>query len=208
MEYLDVSLKTLEYCSIIIILSGLFLFKNKIGKVYFLCLFCIQVYSFYSAHNLLLIPILYTANLLFTSYLYLYQERIANPNSSKLIGFIVLCLINIILAVSYGGTDAYYWFARTLVNLIITAFSIIYFIKLYLEDMPHRHFFFINVSIFLFFGIDLFLSLTFDFLFIESLYLVSAFWLFRAILMQFYYLSLIYFNSNFYRTKHTTQVTA
>lgn len=184
----------LAYCSIGICCLGVIFAIDYTIRIYFSVLFLIEIFSFYiPSYNLEFISISYTLHLLFISHLFLKNFRFAKRHTRQKIWLTVSCSLILLIVISCLGNDPFHWGIRAGANLIIVTYSLSYFVRIYSRLGNGNQFFLINASIFLFFGLDLFLVVTLDFLFVENLSLIAGFWFFRALLLQIYYISLIYY---------------
>lgn len=109
----------------------------------------------------------------------------------------LLCL-GLIPFVIHVLPDPYYsflqYYDRTPYSFAIMLYSIRYFYALVNGSITLIHARnLLNAAILLFFTVDLFLALGTKYLITESLLLVSWFWSFRAILLQVFYITLIYY---------------
>jgi hypothetical protein len=111
---------------------------------------------------------------------------------------VVLLLLNII-----GTQNQYHFYGRFIFSVVITLYSLIFIYQFLKERITYKKELFIfNSSILLFFCIDAFLAIASDYLINNSLVIVSWFWFFRAVLLQLFYISLIYY---LWKTGKTTQ---
>lgn len=108
------------------------------------------------------------------------------------IGFILLLLIN---PMAYEGTQNFHLYTNVLYNLAVVAFSFLYFIGIVIKGIRPQPFeLFFNSVVLVYFSYDAIISLSSNFLINEHLDLVAPFWLFRTLLLQLLYVSLINFS--------------
>jgi hypothetical protein len=106
------------------------------------------------------------------------------------IGFILL-LVN---STAYNGTETFHLYTNVLYNLAVVALSFLYFIGIVINGIrPQKFELFFNSIVLIYFSYDAIISLSSNFLINEHLDLVAPFWLFRTLLLQLFYVSLINF---------------
>ncbi|MCJ8291042.1 MAG: hypothetical protein HRT58_14675 [Crocinitomicaceae bacterium] len=92
----------------------------------------------------------------------------------------------------YGEILHFQIYANVLYNLVILSLGLSYYIQITLHGQrPDRHEHFFNIALLLYFSFDAIISISSNYLINEHLDLVAPFWLFRALLLQLFYLSLI-----------------
>lgn len=107
------------------------------------------------------------------------------------IGFVLM----LVGSFAYREPGAFHLYGNIFYNLAVMSFSFSYFMMLIAKGMKPRPFeFFLNAAVLLYFAYDAVISLSSNFLVNENLDLVAPFWLFRTLLLQLFYISLINFS--------------
>jgi len=185
----------LNLLSILILIFGSSLYffkKSKVSSIYIyilvLLLFEIasRILGYLFKSNYLILSFSFFIHFLFLTYFYF--SKIYRVNKLKKYSVIGLGLIILIISNYIQPYD------RFIYSLTITCYSLFY-VYIWLKgnlrtDIRHN---LLNGSILLFFCIDAFLAIGTEYLITNSLELVSWFWFFRAILLQLFYITLVYF---------------
>jgi len=185
----------LNALSVLILLIGIFIcfgksYNSKWLYVYICFLFILEVISrilgYYLKNNYFIISLSFFLNFLFLTFFYL--EKIYKANRILTLNINILALLLFILTYHLQPYDRFTY------SLVITCYSLI-FIHKWLQGSikSNRASFLLNASILLFFCVDAFLAIATDYLVNNSLELVSWFWFFRGILLQVFYITLIYY---------------
>ncbi|MDH6250302.1 hypothetical protein M2347_000029 [Chryseobacterium sp. H1D6B] len=83
------------------------------------------------------------------------------------------------------------FYSNIVSSIIICALAGTYFLKIIKKTRIDRNLFSVSISVFLFFSIECLISTTFNFLISSHLEWVAPIWLFRGILLCFFYISFI-----------------
>jgi len=137
------------------------------------------------------ISLSFFTHFVFLTHFYLFKIYLLNNKlKTGVISLgIVLLLLNII-----GTQNQYHFYGRFIFSVVITFYSLIFIYQFLKERIAYKKELFIfNSSILLFFCIDAFLAIASDYLINNSLVVVSWFWMFRAVFLQLFYISLIYY---------------
>ncbi|AUP77371.1 hypothetical protein C1H87_01000 [Flavivirga eckloniae] len=181
---------------------------NKRGALFFsfICvLLFFELISFYfgkyQASNIFLIPIIGYTNFLFL--LQWYTSRMQLITKKLKIALIVFgAVILIFNFLLLTGTRSFYSYGTMLYNLSIVIFSLLYFNAVIIKKITStRHSLLLNISILFFFLTDVIISLALNYLINQHLNWVAPFWIFRAILLQLFYISLILYVWNTGKTQ-------
>ncbi len=196
----------LSYFSVSLLLSGvLFLVYNKSYKesslitMYLFVLLVIElvclISGFYLALNTaILLSLSAFIHLIFLTYFYFSKVYLmsAKRRNTVFLLSIVFFTFPFIFNKSYHFFQPY---DRVLYSLIITVYSLCYFLYVVKGEIKiYKPQFFLNSSVLFFFGIDTFLAVGTTYLvYKEYLVIVAWFWFFRSILLQVFYMALIYY---------------
>lgn len=174
--------------------------KNLLLLSYLVAILLLEAISYYYSEfdskrlNIFLFHLSGFVHFSFIALCYLwYFEREKRVKYAVLIGLgFVLMLIT---SSAYNGTADFHMYGNVLYNLAVISFSFSYFMILILKGIkPQRFELFLNGAILVYFSYDAIISLSSNFLVNEHLDLVAPFWLFRTVLLQLFYVSLINFS--------------
>jgi hypothetical protein len=168
---------------------------KKHNWIYIVLLFIIEIVSVFpfvinNNVRLLMLVSFFVHFVFFTNF---YFSKVSSfKNEFKVwvisIGLLVL-LTSVVVPENYLQFDS-----RFVYSLTITFYSLMYFYSFLKEDIkPYRHEIILNSSILFFFCIDAFLAIATSYLINNNLTLVSWFWLFRAVFLQLFYISFVYY---------------
>jgi hypothetical protein len=192
--------KLFHFSSISILILGAFILLKRIGKIqlslmYVLCmllfeLLVIVVAYYLSKSTSFLFLISYFIHFVFLSIYYFQENLITKKYKRIIIGLGLLPLLLYIIP-----NSLYQSYGRVFYSFIIMLYSLFYVLYIIQGKIKiKRPQMVLNSSILLFFTIDTFLTFGTSYLIDkERLSLVSWFWSFRAILLQLFYVSLIYY---------------
>jgi len=195
----------LRYFSIsILFLGSLILIKKNFRKFKrpILCLIftllMIEAISLYinikygKTPNLIFICISQFLSIAFLSYTYCKELLKVNLRWFYLIPLttIIILVTNVL---QYKNLKELQFYSDIIGCLIILSLAGLYFINIIKNETSNRLLFWFNSIVFLFFSIELIITLTLNFLVNAHLNWVAPIWIFRALVMQLFYLSLIYY---------------
>ena len=202
MDPLNLIARFLSVTSILILFSGLFIsLKNKIKNyktIFILFLFLSETIGFFcffvGKQSLFIFSFSCLIHFLFLTFFYFKVFIIHNKITHLTIGVSLLQVIGYLLSKKY--LLFFQPYDRAFFSFAIMLFSLTYFSFVLIGKIKYKKYYFLfNCSVLLFFSIDAFLSLGTEFLIQQkSLILVAWFWFFRALLLQYYYVNLIYLN--------------
>ncbi|ALR30052.1 hypothetical protein [Chryseobacterium geocarposphaerae] len=113
---------------------------------------------------------------------------------SKPLKWIIYCFAGISLAFNFiykQDIGSVTFYSNILTNILICSFAAFYFLKIIRDSRIDRTLFILNIFIFLFFSIESIISTTFNFLINNHLEWVAPVWLFRGVLLWFFYIAFI-----------------
>jgi len=195
-------MSVLLFISIFLLICGIgtwgfkaFRHQMYCGLGYFLILLLFEIVSYLlSGNNLFMLSISSFVNFAFLTYFYcayFFKKSIKKIIPIILIGTIPM-IISLILGYSFQNFQSY---DRALYSFAIMLLSLYYFYWILNEnEKASRESIILNSFVLLFFSIDTFLAVGTNYLINENLMLVAWFWFFRAIFLQLYYGSLIYYS--------------
>lgn len=168
--------------------------KNTILFIYVIILFLFEVTSVFTGLLLkvtdtILFSLSFFIHFVFLTHFYFFETHLFKSKfKNKVIGLAVLILLlNFIVPQNYFDV-------RFIYSSTITFYSLMYLYRFINETREVGKLeVFLNGSILLFFCIDAFLAIATNYLITKSITLVSWFWFFRAVLLQFFYVCLIYY---------------
>lgn len=191
----------LSYVSIAILVIGMvFFIINKTFKIsywfpfYFGTLLGLELLSNYNReYNLYLFSIASFLNFAFLVYYYL--KNFIGLQLDKIIPVILIGTIPMILGLSTDFTSLNFQsYDRFIYSLLIMILCLYTFYSMLNQEEPvKREQIVLNSAVILFFTVDSFLAIGTNYLVNESLMLVNGFWMLRAILLQIFYGSIIYY---------------
>ncbi|WP_027381250.1 hypothetical protein [Chryseobacterium daeguense] len=88
-------------------------------------------------------------------------------------------------------TESVTFYLNIITNIIICSFAAVYFLNIIRNSKIDKTLFILNILIFLFFSIESIISTTFNFLINNHLEWVAPVWLFRGVLLWFFYIAFI-----------------
>jgi len=83
------------------------------------------------------------------------------------------------------------FYSNIVSSIIVCGFAAVYFFNTFQTVRVQRSLFALNVSVFLFFSVESLISITFNFLISNNLKWVAPIWLFRGVLLVFFYIAII-----------------
>lgn len=194
----------LGFLSLIISTSGVIICKSsKSSSELFPYLLSISILEFIAVlypkitgqPNIFLFSLAFFIHFLFLTRIYLYNfiktKRII-VNVIILFGILPMIITHLFVE---NSPQSYVSYDRAFYSFFITLLSLLYFNVIILKptEIP-KHYIVINTSVLLFFSVDTFLALATNYLIQEKfIRTVGWFWLGRALLLQFFYISLIYY---------------
>lgn len=189
----------LNFLSAFILFFGVIFFiriKFNWGYFYILILFFFEIGSRILGHffksNILIFNISFFIQFAFLTHFYFSKVYLINKNLKNSVislGFLLLLLAYLNAIPSYLQP-----YIRVIYSFTIMLYSLGYIYLLLKERITYKKYTtLLNSSILLFFCIDAFLAIATDYLINNSLLLVSWFWMFRAIFLQLFYGTLIYY---------------
>lgn len=187
----------LNYISILIVLFGVFICilnknKNNWECIYLVVILLFEVCSFFpdllvNRDITLFINFSFLVHFVFLTHFYIHKRVF--KKSIIIVGFLLLLSICLNIVPSY-----FKLYLRFIYSLAITFYSLMYMYGVLKERIKvNKKENILNNSILLFFCVDAFLAIATDYLINNSLIIVSWFWTFRAVLLQVFYVSLIYY---------------
>lgn len=199
---LDNIMLVLFYISIVLLTFGIiswglkaFRYQIYCGFGYFLILLLFEIVSYlFSDNNLFLLSISSFANFAFL--IYFYFKHLLDIKFNKAIPIILLGIVPMIVSLVLGyNFQNFQSYDRALYSFAIMLLSLYYFYWLLNENKKaSKESIILNSFVLLFFSIDTFLAVGTNYLVNENLMLVAWFWFFRAVFLQLYYGSLIYYS--------------
>lgn len=174
--------------------------KNLLLLSYLVAILLLEAISYYYSEytskrlNIFLFHLSGFVHFSFIALCYLwYFEREKRIKYAVLVGLGFLLLL--VTSSGYDGPANFHLYGNVLYNLAVISFSFSYFMMLILKGIkPPRFELFLNGTILVYFSYDAVISLSSNFLVNEHLNLVAPFWLFRTVLLQLFYVSLINFS--------------
>lgn len=190
-------------CSVIILVIGIvFLIvcgvKNEVSLIYLPSLFFIEIMGeFFLENNLVLLSLTALINFLFLSYF--FSDHISILYRRSIIYFSIGSYILIVIfnfQFVMGFTNEIRLFFDFLILLLISYVLV----KLVLVEKNIKiRSVIMPFIVLLFFSLDFFLAIPFEFMTNQSLELVAVFWFIRVLVLQVYYASIIYSTWKGYR---------
>ncbi|SEW03352.1 hypothetical protein SAMN05421841_0722 [Chryseobacterium wanjuense] len=113
------------------------------------------------------------------------------PRSLKWIIYAFAGLSLIINFTYQQNTESVTFYSNIITNIFICSFAAVYFLNVIRKSRIDKTLFIVNVFIFLFFSIESIISTTFNFLINNHLEWVAPVWLFRGVLLWFFYIAFI-----------------
>ncbi len=89
------------------------------------------------------------------------------------------------------NTESVTFYLNIITNIVICSFAGVYFLNIIRTSKIDKTLFMVNVLIFLFFSIESIISTTFNFLINNHLEWIAPIWLFRGVLLWFFYIAFI-----------------
>lgn len=89
------------------------------------------------------------------------------------------------------NTESATFYLNIITNIVICSFAGVYFLNIIRTSKIDKTLFMVNVLIFLFFSIESIISTTFNFLINNHLEWIAPIWLFRGVLLWFFYIAFI-----------------
>lgn len=167
--------------------------KNNWGSIYLVTILLFEVCSLFPSllvdgNIIFFINLSFFMHFVFLTHFYLHKREF--KKMGIIIGFLLL-----LLSVSLNVIPSYFKLhLRFIYSLTITFYSLMYIYGVLMEKIKiSKNEIILNSGILLFFCVDAFLAIATDYLINNSLIIVSWFWTFRAILLQVFYVSLIYY---------------
>ena len=204
MDFIIILVKNLSYFSILLLLlSSLFFLKNRYKKSYWIKTYLFLLLGletlvlflyFQSTNNLFIFTISFLVHFLFLTQFYF--SKVFSIQKKKICLTIGVGFLPLLFAIIFKNNIAYFSpYDRVLYSLIIMGYALFYILHMIQGRInTNKPQIILNNSILLFFTIDAFLALATDFLINKKLLqVVAGFWFFRAILLQIFYGSLIYY---------------
>ena len=188
----------LNVISILILAFGLVFFYNKNRKtwvyLYITCLLLFETSAILKTviiNNNILLILSFIVHFLFLTHFY-FTKMYSDNREIK----ITVYIVGLLLVVSHLCTkDGFFRdYARFILSLTITIYSLLYLYYVVggrLNNQIASNI--LNYTVLFFFCIDAFLAIATDYLVSNHLSLVSWFWFFRALLLQTFYIGLIYY---------------
>jgi hypothetical protein len=142
--------------------------------------------------NIVFFPFLQLINILFLTEL--YSSII--PTLSKKIKYSIWTSAVLFFTIYYLffiNEPFIQYYSNVLGNIFIVLLSFWYFIEIITKNSNQTGFLKLNFTIFFYFSIEILIALTLRFLVNADIKWVGPIWIFRAVLIQLYYLSLIHF---------------
>ena len=191
----------------ILIIGLILLLRNRIYNWVLLYLFFLWLFEFLSIYigvilkkndNIIFILSFILHLIFLTNY---YFKNIFHKNNILKIIIYVTGLIMAVLNL-YSTVDFFKDYTRFMLSLTITIYSLIYIYNIINGTLKnHSPSNILNYTILLFFCTDAFLAIATDYLVSNHLNLVSWFWFFRALLLQTFYIGLIYYAFKSHKTQ-------
>lgn len=203
MSSFDVIITILQYSSIFILLSGciiLTITKSKKWNVILLIttLLCLEFTTLIISlvndlePNILLIIFGQFFSLFFLSHIYCKEILVINFKWFSVIATTSFLLL-ILNAFYYTNLNDIQFYADIIGCIIIITLASLYFYSIIWKDNFNPTHFWFNCSVFLFFSVEVIIKLTFNFLINGHLNWVGPIWIFRGVLLQIFYVLLIYY---------------
>ncbi len=203
MSFFDAIITILQYSSIFILLCGCIILsaaKSKKWNIILLItiLLCFEfttlIISFVNdlEPNILLIIFGQFFSLFFLSHIYC-KEILAINFKWFLVFATTAFLLLIFNAFYYTNLNDIQFYSDIIGCLIIIILSSLYFYSIIWKSNYNATYFWFNCIVFLFFSVEVIIKLTFNFLINGHLNWVGPIWIFRGVLLQIFYLLLIYY---------------
>ncbi|PKH49393.1 hypothetical protein CXF68_01240 [Tenacibaculum sp. Bg11-29] len=169
--------------------------QKKHNWIYIALLFIIEIVSVFpfvvnNNVRLLMLVSFFVHFVFFTIFYFSKVSLFKNEFKVWVISIGVLVLLtSVVVPENYLQFDG-----RFVYSLTITFYSLMYFYSFLKEDIkPCKYEIILNSSILFFFCIDAFLAIATSYLINNNLTLVSWFWFFRAVFLQLFYISFVYY---------------
>ncbi len=202
-------MKILFFVSIILLVSGIFILGTNRNKgyndsiiYYLIALLIIEILALtIFEQNLYLFSI--SSFLHFSFLIYFYFKNLIQISLKKAKIIIGVGVIPMIIALLENPNSSnYHSYDRVVYSFSIMLLGLFYFYtmlneKVKLNNKNIR----LNMFVLLFFSIDTFLAIWTNYLINENILLVAWIWMFRAIFLQLYYGSIIYYSWQIGKTR-------
>ncbi len=204
MIYFESAIRILRYFSIICLALGIIMYLKKFREshheigIYLIILILFECFS-KKVGTLLgnnLIIFLASSFFHFCFLTQIYFNHFFKIKSSWKWSLIAVGAIPFIMqSVSLYNIDTneFQSYDRAAYDLLIVIYTLLIYLKIARQKIWTKGLLFLNGAILLFFGLDIFLAISTNFLINQSLSVVSWFWMLRAICLQLFYVSLIYY---------------
>jgi hypothetical protein len=190
--------------SIVLLAFGIFIFFRKkefksywVFGTYLIFLFLLELFSkkigaLFHNNNLIVFSVSALSHFVFLTLIYFrYLIDVGKKTRNIVLGLGIIPLL--ISNFAFANISAFQSYDRAIYSLTITVYTFILFYEMVKRDRWNKHTLLFNSAVLLFFSLDVLLAVGTNYLVNEKITFVSWFWTGRAVFLQLFYGTLIYY---------------